>query len=81
MFETLETAHEQKAVSARLARLFFGTYALVGALGTFLDFHRHRLHRPVLLGIEITMFLVSVAWLRNYWMGLSAEKSKSACCS
>jgi predicted membrane channel-forming protein YqfA (hemolysin III family) len=76
MFETLETAHAQKAVSPRLARLFFGIYALTGAFGTFLDFHRHGLHRPVLLGLEITMSVVSVAWLRNYWNGLSAEKFK-----
>jgi hypothetical protein len=38
MFETLDSAPEQKAVKASLTRLFFGTYILVGASGIFLTF-------------------------------------------
>ena len=74
MFETLDSAPEQKKVRASLNRLFFGTYTLVGALGTFLDLYRHRLNRPVMLGIEILMFAASVVWLRDSWMGLSSKK-------
>jgi hypothetical protein len=77
MFETLDSARQQKVVSPGLTRLFFGTYCLAGALGASLDLYRHGLHRPVLLGVEILMFAVSVAWLRDSWMGLQGEKYSS----
>jgi len=74
MFETLDSVPHQKTVSAGLTRLFFGTYTLVGALGIFLDLYRHRLNRPVMLGIEILMCAASVVWLQDSWMGLSSKK-------
>lgn len=77
MFETLDSVREHKAVSPGLARLFFGTYTLAGALGASLDLYRHGLHRPAPLGIEILMFAVSAAWLRDSWMGLRQEKYRS----
>jgi len=58
MFETLDSARQQKAVSPGLTRLFFGTYGLAGALGASLDFYRHGLHRPVL-------------WASKYWCSQS----------
>ena len=74
MFETLDGTQEEKRVNALLTRLFFGTYTLVGALETLLDLYRHRLNKPVPLGIEILMFAVSVVWLRDSWTGLSSKK-------
>jgi hypothetical protein len=74
MFETLDSAPEQKAVKASLTRLFFGTYILVSASGIFFDLHTYRLNRPVPLGIDVLMFAASALWLRDSWTGLSSKK-------
>jgi len=60
MLQTLE--HEEQ-VSARLARIFFGVFVLIGLAGISIELYRYSFTRPYLLLVPIILFGLSTFWV------------------